>query len=546
MFEKMIGVSPPHKGEAPNSKLAESKDLRGASKSDYKKDFEKALHKKLDSKKEDAVSKKEAGPKENEIGTDLKEKKAQAKSIVESLGGTKKKVTEDDEKIVSNLMASQESKVETPDLKKKELAEIEIDIPEKAKETESTEQQLMAALMGLTPAQPAAVPLAAPIALEAPTAETVKAALPVVVPLEAPTAETVKAALPVAVPLEAPTAEIAQVAAPLKVSSLNSSLNFKEEINSTRPVVTTKAQTAEVLPEAELSAAVNFVSDPKTEANKELLAKLEAYEGDKNPIVAKAKSFEQSVLSRLQNDQPVAAVALAGQGLSDQAQQGFEQKDSDSFKDAKSDVQNSNPMHLASGPLQNDFKAHIAGAATSELSINKLENNREANINDVMNQAQYLVKKGGGEVTVKMSPEGMGEVHLKVMLQDGKLNIEMQTQDKNVKKLIEESLSDLKSGLAAHRLSLEHVKVDTVNATNADNNMQFQSNLNQGGSERRAQEQWNDFQQNMNNQSGKKSSYNDSTSASNVSENKSNRVAPLASAIRTYGGTKGATVNRVA
>ncbi len=203
-------------------------------------------------------------------------------------------------------------------------------------------------------------------------------------------------------------------------------------------------------------------------------------------------------------------------------------------------------MHLASGQLQNDFKAHIAGAATSELSINKLENNREANINDVINQAQYLVKKGGGEVTVKMSPEGMGEVHLKVMLQDGKLNVEMQTQDKNVKKLIEESLSDLKSGLAAHRLSLEHVKVDTVNATNADNNMQFQSNLNQGGSERRAQEQWNDFQQNMNNQSGKKSSYNDSTSASNVSENKSNRVAPLASAIRTYGGTKGATVNRVA
>ena len=146
MFEKMIGVSPPHKGEAQDSKLALSKELRGASKSDYKKEFEKALQKTLDSKKENAASKKEAGPKENEIRAEAKEKTAQAEKN-KSLGGTKKKVTEDDEKIVSNLMASVESKVETPDLKKKELAEIEIDIPEKAVETESTEQQVMAALM---------------------------------------------------------------------------------------------------------------------------------------------------------------------------------------------------------------------------------------------------------------------------------------------------------------------------------------------------------------------------------------------------------------
>ena len=146
-----------------------------------------------------------------------------------------------------------------------------------------------------------------------------------------------------------------------------------------------------------------------------------------------------------------------------------------------------------------------------------------------------------------MNPDGMGEVHLKVLFQDGKLNIEMQTQNKDVKKLIEDSLSELKSGLAAHRLSLEHVKIDTVSATNADNNTQFQSNLNHGGSQEQARDLWKDYQGNMNNQSGKKSSYAETARSSNGSAIIS--AAPAASAassLRTYGGTKGASINRVA
>jgi preprotein translocase subunit SecD len=140
----------------------------------------------------------------------------------------------------------------------------------------------------------------------------------------------------------------------------------------------------------------------------------------------------------------------------------------------------------------------------------------------------------------------MGEVNLKVQLLDGKLNIEMQTQDKHVKKLIEDSLSDLKSGLAAHRLSLEHVKIDTVNATNTDNSAQMQSNQNQGGSEQGNREFWKDMQGQMNQQSSQRNfsqSFSDSSrSVSSVSTPRANQ----AQAARTYGGTKGATINRVA
>lgn len=47
------------------------------------------------------------------------------------------------------------------------------------------------------------------------------------------------------------------------------------------------------------------------------------------------------------------------------------------------------------------------------------------------------------------------------------MNLEMNTHDKNVQKLIQDSLSDLKSSLAAHQITVEHVtlnnKINTVN-----------------------------------------------------------------------------------
>ena len=258
----------------------------------------------------------------------------------------------------------------------------------------------------------------------------------------------------------------------------------------------------------------------------------------------------------MQNEQTKSVAQVTEQKFSGESQNGSEQqrsgqgseKSSDRFKDLKTDVLDANQLHQATGQTHSEFKTHVLGVSASEQSLaGKLTENREANINEIMNQAQYLVKKGGGEVSVVMNPEGLGEVHLKVLFQDGKLNIELQTQNKDVKKMIEDSLSELKSGLAAQRLSLEHVKVDTVNATNADNNTQFQSNLNHGGSQEQARELWKDYQGNMNNQSGKKSSYADSSGQSNVSAGSSAaKAVSTAGALRTYGGTKGATVNRVA
>ena len=172
-------------------------------------------------------------------------------------------------------------------------------------------------------------------------------------------------------------------------------------------------------------------------------------------------------------------------------------------------------------------------------------------VKEIMNQAQYLVTKGGGEMTVKLdSSHGLGDVQLKVLMSNGVVNVEMNTNDKSVKKLIEESLSDLKSSLASQQLSLEHVKINNVIATNTENQARFSSDGQ--GAESQNSQFFEQMKQQMNQQSQKDSS----RRQMNFSENRNMNLArpteiPLTSvktsaASRYYGLNKGNSLNAVA
>ncbi len=498
MLDKMFGVSPPLKAEAPDSKLANSKDLKGTSKSDYKKEFDKALEKKLDKaeKKSDDPERKEALQKSDELGADKKDRK--------SLGGIKKKVTEDEDKMVSNVMASSESKVEIPDSKIENPAEIEIDIPENLKAVVEVEvnaaSQMQSGLIQNLIAEPKVA--SAEIATKPP-----------------------------------------QTLQPMASDFAQDALQMPKQVQTENVVP------AVVNVDAELGTAVGFSPDEAMkQTSGELLQKMKTFDADKNPATEKSQTFEQSILSRLQNEQ-VKTVSQSSAQNSAGENRGDSKQEGSGLRELKPDQLDFGQPSLAAGQSGSDFKSQLglAPAAQNQSLTAKLEEHREANINEIMNKAQYLVTKGGGEVTVRMSPEGLGELQLKVIFQDGKLNVEMQTQNKDIKKLVEESLTELKSGLAAHRLSLEHVKINTVDATNADNSTQTQSNLNQSGSQDQAREQWREFQGNLNSQSDKRPSHADSRIRPAVSQRGASvNTATAVNNMRTYGGTKGATINRVA
>ncbi|MEK2646811.1 flagellar hook-length control protein FliK [Bdellovibrio sp. BCCA] len=142
-------------------------------------------------------------------------------------------------------------------------------------------------------------------------------------------------------------------------------------------------------------------------------------------------------------------------------------------------------------------------AAAPTAPANPAEN--EAAVKQLMNQAQYLIKKGGGEMKVQMTPEGMGTIHLKVMLQDGKVNLQMSADTQEAKKTIESSLAELKTSLAAHKLSMENVKVDVVNSASADTATQNQTNMNGQNQRDQNRQFWNQFNENFGSQGRKES-----------------------------------------
>jgi flagellar hook-length control protein FliK len=79
---------------------------------------------------------------------------------------------------------------------------------------------------------------------------------------------------------------------------------------------------------------------------------------------------------------------------------------------------------------------------------------------DIVQKADLLIKKGGGEIKMKMNPEGLGEVHLKVVLQEGKVDIQLMTDSQQAKKAIESELHNLKAVLAEGKMDLRDIKVD--------------------------------------------------------------------------------------
>ncbi len=115
----------------------------------------------------------------------------------------------------------------------------------------------------------------------------------------------------------------------------------------------------------------------------------------------------------------------------------------------------------------------------------------EKNIDEIIQQSQILIKKGGGEMKVQLQPEGLGQVQLKISVQDGQVQVEMLTDSNDAKKAIEHSLQDLKVGLSSHQLEVASIRVDVTR----DSSFNFDQQQQQPPPQRQMAE---NFNQNLN------------------------------------------------
>lgn len=199
-------------------------------------------------------------------------------------------------------------------------------------------------------------------------------------------------------------------------------------------------------------------------------------ENKKNEVKTEVRATEAPLAETLKEQMiPTAALAKKETDAQDSNQEKSEKDFSpkDHTEAVKADGSEVKAFHVGHESFKADLGMSSSGSAlraegpTQAQTQAKMDNLE--GMQNVFNQAQYLVKKGGGEVSVEMTPDGLGKVHLRMMVENGNVQLELSTQNQSTKKLIEEHISDLKSSLAAHQMNVEHVKINTVVETNTDN-----------------------------------------------------------------------------
>jgi flagellar hook-length control protein FliK len=83
----------------------------------------------------------------------------------------------------------------------------------------------------------------------------------------------------------------------------------------------------------------------------------------------------------------------------------------------------------------------------------------DANYERIHQAAQLLVEKGGGSARIKLSPEGMGEIELRIRVQGDHVNVHFVAENVETKEIFEESIQNLKSQLEAQNLKVESLNI---------------------------------------------------------------------------------------
>ncbi|MBX9769558.1 MAG: flagellar hook-length control protein FliK, partial [Bdellovibrionales bacterium] len=118
-----------------------------------------------------------------------------------------------------------------------------------------------------------------------------------------------------------------------------------------------------------------------------------------------------------------------------------------------------------------ELLAEDVGALKAPLTKDPVQNLQELN-----QSAASIIKDGGGEIVMKLKPEGLGEVKLKVMVENGRVNVEMIADNPETKRMLESQSMDLKKSLEAQLIQVDGMKIDVRDSSQTQNERHPQQN----------------------------------------------------------------------
>lgn len=107
-------------------------------------------------------------------------------------------------------------------------------------------------------------------------------------------------------------------------------------------------------------------------------------------------------------------------------------------------------------PFQNGV---TEGAQAVTPKVLRGQESGSVSLPEVMERVETLVHRGGGEMTVSLSPPELGKLEIRVSTEGNRVEIEMHSENNFAKAIIENSLGDLRQSLQSQDLNLTRIDV---------------------------------------------------------------------------------------
>jgi hypothetical protein len=112
-------------------------------------------------------------------------------------------------------------------------------------------------------------------------------------------------------------------------------------------------------------------------------------------------------------------------------------------------------------PAPTQLTGHVTQGA---MSRERLDSHA---LTGLSSEIRNLGANGGGEIRIRLKPENLGELHLRVVTRGNEVGLRIQASDDHAKKIIEESMGYLRESLTSSQLSLARVEVTVAQAASA-------------------------------------------------------------------------------
>jgi flagellar hook-length control protein FliK len=169
---------------------------------------------------------------------------------------------------------------------------------------------------------------------------------------------------------------------------------------------------------------------------------------------------DSSAMEFSKNDFADMSISDGGQAESggESSLSGFSNSDSGEQDASREGFDGSENIQFSVRTTENGKVGAAAKAGTTSSAFAVTAEHTEAenakNVREIMQQTQFLMKKGGGEAKVTLNPEGLGQIQLKVATEGEQVHVDMVAESAEAKKLLEKGLGDLKATLASHKLNV--------------------------------------------------------------------------------------------